>query len=135
MGDTGCMCGSGGHPRECKTHPLAYVQHIEDLDLEARLQDLEDAASKHDLHRSLGDTLAIQSECEKAKNKAVGILARAHARERALRAALEKADAMAEELSAEFVHSCGPHCRLCALGPSSRLVALRAYRDARGKVE
>ena len=31
-----CRCGSGGHPRECKRHPLAYDQHVAEMNAETR---------------------------------------------------------------------------------------------------
>lgn len=29
-----CTCGSGGHPRECATHPEEYARHVAELDAE-----------------------------------------------------------------------------------------------------
>lgn len=36
-----CTCGSGGHPRECATHPEEYARHVAELDAENVRDDLE----------------------------------------------------------------------------------------------
>lgn len=42
---TGCTCGSGGHPRECKLHPELYRLHVAELNLECHLPE-DEAATK-----------------------------------------------------------------------------------------
>lgn len=32
-----CTCGSGAHPRRCSKHPLAYAEHVAELQAEADL--------------------------------------------------------------------------------------------------
>lgn len=43
---TGCTCGSGAHPRECKLHPELYRLHIAELNVECHLPDDDPDAMK-----------------------------------------------------------------------------------------
>jgi len=45
---TGCTCGSGAHPRECKLHPELYRLHIAELNVECHLPDDSDAQKAMD---------------------------------------------------------------------------------------
>lgn len=40
---TGCTCGSGAHPRDCKKHPYAFRLHVAELNVEAHLEDTPEA--------------------------------------------------------------------------------------------
>ncbi len=45
---TGCMCGSGGHPRRCDLHPWAYSIHVLQIEYEQLYSGLEDLEEKLD---------------------------------------------------------------------------------------
>jgi hypothetical protein len=44
--DQDCTCGSGGHPRECKKHPLRFDRHVRELNEIGQLEDLIDLRNK-----------------------------------------------------------------------------------------
>jgi hypothetical protein len=59
---TGCTCGSGGHPRECKLHPELYRLHIAELNLEGILPDDPDVrAAMDELFKATSEALRIRA--------------------------------------------------------------------------
>ena len=56
-----CTCGSGGHPRHCRAHPLAFEAHCLSLDAYAQIPDC--SASETDAYEA---TLAAWVEAERA---------------------------------------------------------------------
>jgi len=61
---TGCTCGSGAHPRQCKLHPELYRLHIAELNAEAHMPDEPEAmAAMHELSD------AIMAALQKARKE------------------------------------------------------------------
>ena len=56
---TPCTCGSGGHPRKCKRHPLRFKMHCAELDAAAREEERLDT-----LRESLAQA---EAKCDKAE--------------------------------------------------------------------
>ena len=61
---TGCTCGSGAHPRECKLHPELYRLHIAELNLEGHLPEDDADATKamDELIAATGAALKVRKD-------------------------------------------------------------------------
>lgn len=65
---TGCTCGSGGHPRDCKLHPELYRLHIAELNLEGAISDDPSA------QKAMDEMFKATSEALKIRNNEISKL-------------------------------------------------------------
>lgn len=72
---TGCTCGSGAHPRECKLHPDAYRLHIAQLNVEAYLsEDPEVQESAQAAMDELNAATTVALQTSRKRNEALARL-------------------------------------------------------------
>jgi hypothetical protein len=69
--ETGCRCGSGAHPRECKLHPELYRLHVAELNVEGYLPEDDPAA-----HKAMDELLASITEALKKRKDEIERLTR-----------------------------------------------------------
>lgn len=62
---TGCTCGSGAHPRECKLHPELYRLHVAELNVEGYLPEDDDA------HKAMDELIAATQDALKKRREEI----------------------------------------------------------------